>query len=69
MHPTLEEQADSFAQSFPAEDREPVRDWYLAQLRQDRTHRRWRAAEAGLTVFLLVAVLPALALWAYFTLP
>ncbi|MGE5547643.1 MAG: hypothetical protein ACM33T_12140 [Solirubrobacterales bacterium] len=65
---TLEQQAESFASAFPEEDRAFVRDWYLAKLQREAEARFWRLVEAAVTVLILVAVLPSLALWAYFTL-
>lgn len=62
---SAEEQAETFASSFPEPDRLSVREWYLAQLEQDRRSFFWKKVEAGLTVFILIGVLPTLALWAY----
>ncbi|HSV28015.1 MAG TPA: hypothetical protein VLL76_00610 [Candidatus Omnitrophota bacterium] len=65
---SLDEQAATFAESFPDADRDGVREWYLEQLKRDRERGFWKRLEAGATVFVLVGVLPSLALWAYFTL-
>ncbi|MEW5727410.1 MAG: hypothetical protein AB1918_06250 [Pseudomonadota bacterium] len=62
---SAEEQADSFASSFPEPDRATVKEWYLAQLEVDRRDFFWKQVEAGLTVFVLAGVLPTIALWAY----
>lgn len=62
---SAEEQAESFASSFPEKDRLSVREWYLAQLEQERRSFMWKKVEAGVTVFVLVGVLPTLALLAY----
>lgn len=63
---SLEEQADSFASSFPDSDRSAVREWYLEQLLQDDRRLLWKKVEAGVTVFVLAGVLPSLAFLAYF---
>lgn len=61
---TLDEQADSFAEQFPEQDRAGVREWYRAQLEIEHEKRLWKRIEAGVTVFVFVGLLPTLALWA-----
>lgn len=62
---SADDQAESFASSFPERDRATVKEWYLLQLENDRRDFFWKKIEAGMTVFMLVGVLPTLALWAY----